>query len=36
MTTRAPCWVDELSFSLGKDKAKVEELINSRLEVGVK
>ena len=28
--------VDELSFSLGKDKAKVEELINSRLEVGVK
>ena len=28
--------VDELSFSLGKDKAKVEELLNSRLEVGVK
>ena len=28
--------VDELSFSLGKEKAKVEELINSRLEVGVK
>ena len=28
--------VDELSFSLGKDKAKIEELINSRLEVGVK
>ncbi len=28
--------VDELSFSLGKDKAKVEELINARLEVGVK
>ena len=28
--------VDELSFSLGKDKAKVEELINTRLEVGVK
>ena len=28
--------VDELSFSLGKDKVKVEELINSRLEVGVK
>ena len=28
--------VDELSFSLGKDKSKVEELINSRLEVGVK
>lgn len=27
--------VDELSFSLGKDKAKVEELINARLEVGV-
>ena len=28
--------VDELSFSLGKDKAKVEGLLNSRLEVGVK
>jgi CarD family transcriptional regulator len=28
--------VDELSFSLAKDKVKVEELINSRLEVGVK
>ena len=28
--------VDELSFSLGKDKAKIEELINSRLEVGPK
>ena len=28
--------VDELSFSLGKDKSKIEELINARLEAGVK
>ena len=28
--------VDELSFSLGKDKSKIEEMINARLEAGVK
>ena len=28
--------VDELSFSLGKDKGTIEEMINSRLQVGVK
>ena len=28
--------VDELSFSLGKDKGTIEEMINSRLEAGVK
>lgn len=28
--------VDELSFSLGKDKGTIEEMINARLEVGVK